>query len=91
MYGYPVPNYINSDSNEGEGEEIKCGRSNLIEECNFAGYFDRIVLGKHLMSFPFDSEGTFTTLTAFVNTFSGLLFCLIMKKFKDDKNGLLMR
>jgi heparan-alpha-glucosaminide N-acetyltransferase len=40
--------------------------------------------------YPNDPEGLFSTLTSFFNTFIGVQFCLILKKFGSDKKKLLI-
>ena len=79
MYGFSVPAF-----------DIKnpCGKGVVSEECNFNGYFNRLVFGnsKAYMMYPNDPEGLFSTLTAFMNTFQGLCFSLLMR-YNTQKKG----
>ena len=86
MYGYPVPAF---------DDKTPCGRGVVTEECNFNGYFNRIIFGnsKKFMMYPNDPEGLFSTLTSFMNTFYGLCFSLLMRyntQKKGNKTDLLL-
>lgn len=83
MYGYNVPTYKHLDVYE------KCGVRKLDENCNFGGYFDRKIFGYNFMWTPNDPEGLFTTLNSFTNTFIGIIFTLVMKKFSKNRIELL--
>jgi predicted acyltransferase len=79
MYGYPVPAF---------DAKNPCGRGVVSPECNFNGYFNRIIFGnsKKFMMYPNDPEGLFSTLTSLMNTFSGLCFSLLMR-YNTQKKG----
>jgi predicted acyltransferase len=79
MYGYPVPPF--------DARNL-CGRGVVTPECNFDGYLSRLMFGNSskYMFYPFDPEGLFSTLTALLNTFSGLCFSLLMR-YNTQKKG----
>ncbi len=72
MYGYPVPAF---------DDKTPCGKGVVSPECNFNGYFNRLIFGnsRKFMMYPNDPEGLFSTLTSLMNTFSGLCFSLLMR------------
>jgi predicted acyltransferase len=78
MYGFNVPAF----------NTYQCGRGVTSEECNFGAYMDRSIFGsKRFMMWPNDPEGLFTTLTAFLNTFAGLCFSLLMRRNSQQKGS----
>ena len=74
----------------------------MDEYCNFGAYLDQSIFGTtvfnddeyNYMFAPTDPEGVFTTLTAFINVFTGMFYSLIMryntKRFNGDKMSLLL-
>lgn len=74
----------------------------MDEYCNFGAYLDQSIFGTTVfnddeykyMFAPTDPEGVFTTITAFINVFTGMFYSLIMryntKRFNGDKMSLLL-
>ena len=54
-----------------------CGAGNLTEYCNYAGYFDRKMIGINYMFSATEPEGIFSTLPSLFNTYIGVYFAII--------------
>ena len=63
--------------------------NNLLPDCNFGAYVDQKIFGRFHMIFPNDPEGLFTTTNAFLNSYIGYYFCLIMTDHKNQTSKIL--
>ena len=63
--------------------------NNLQPDCNFGAYIDQKIFGEFHMIYPNDPEGLFTTLNAFLNSYIGYYFCLIMIDNKNETKKIL--
>lgn len=78
-YGFDVPNFRGVD----------CGRGDVSSECNFGAFLDYKIFGPMYMMWDTDPEGLMSTLPAFVNTFSGMCYTLIMRRNTQQKGSKL--
>eukprot|EP00825_Cyclidium_porcatum_P036983 TRINITY_DN4006_c0_g1_i7.p1 TRINITY_DN4006_c0_g1~~TRINITY_DN4006_c0_g1_i7.p1 ORF type:complete len:415 (-),score=49.13 TRINITY_DN4006_c0_g1_i7:207-1451(-) len=63
---------------------------NQGEVCNFGAYVDRQMLTPLFMyTDVYDPEGLISTFTAFANVYAGILFCLVLRKYKENRTKLI--